>query len=81
MVPGPSWQPPPVGRETVSGGVSTALVIRLMGKVCCFTSGDFGTLGDVLGEVLGDLDVDLRSPVLEVCGGVPGSDADFSVSF
>lgn len=52
-----------------------------MGRVNGFTSGDFGTLGDVLGEVLGDLDVDLRSPVLEVCGGVPGSDADFSVSF
>lgn len=44
-------------------------------------SGDFGGLGEVLGEDFGDLDVDFRSACFEVGGGVPGSDADFSVSF
>lgn len=39
-----------------------------------FTSADVGASGDVFGEVCGDL-------VVEVWGGVPGSDADFSVSF
>lgn len=45
------------------------------------TSEDLGVLGEVLGEAFGDLDVDLRSDGFEVWGGVPGSDADFSVSF
>ena len=45
------------------------------------TSVDLGVLAEVLGEAFGDLDVDLRSAGFEVWGGVPGSDADFSVSF
>lgn len=59
------WQPPPVGRETVSRGVNTTLEIRKW-RFWHFTSGDFGTLGGVLGEVFGDFDVDFRSPVFEV---------------
>lgn len=42
---------------------------------------DFGTLGEVLGDDFGDLDVDFKSAGFEVGGGVPGSEADFSVSF
>lgn len=34
-----------------------------------------------LGEVFGDCDAALRSDGFEVCGGVSGSEADFSVSF
>lgn len=34
-----------------------------------------------MGEVFGDFDVGFVSDGFEVCGGVPGSDADFSVSF
>lgn len=35
-----------------------------------------------MGEAFGDFDVDdFASDGFEVCGGVPGSDADFSVSF
>lgn len=45
-----------------------------------FTSGDVGSL-DALGEGIGGFVVDLRSPGFEVWGGVPGSDADLSVSF
>lgn len=42
-------------------------------KVLHFTSADLGFSGEIFGEDCGVLVV--------VCGGVPGSDADFSVSF
>lgn len=38
-------------------------------------------MGEILGEVFGDFDVGFVSDGFEVCGGVLGSDADFSVSF
>lgn len=38
-------------------------------------------MGEILGEVFGDFDVGFASDGFEVCGGVLGSDADFSVSF
>lgn len=51
-------------------------------QLWCLTSGDFTVLGEILGEAFGDFDVeDFASFGFEVCGGVPGSDADFSVSF
>lgn len=50
----------------------------VVGAAC---SGDFTVLGEILGEVFGDFDVGFVSDGFEVCGGVLGSDADFSVSF
>lgn len=44
-------------------------------RVLHFTSADLGFSGEIFGDDCGVL------VVVVVCGGVPGSDADFSVSF
>lgn len=45
------------------------------------TSGDFGVFGEVFGDDFGDLGVGFSSAGFVLCGGVPGSEADFSLSF
>lgn len=57
------WQLPPAGKERVLKRRETAAAVVQISLKKDFTSGDFG---DVLGEVFGDFDVDLRSPSFEV---------------